>query len=107
MKFGTDCPKCNGMGVKWARLMSEREYMRSTYGEQGAAIRDWNSPTLTAGEQKDNQHCGVAVHDVVSKRRYDAATACHPNVHAEPVHTTDAYTGSETEATKEQQWLIV
>jgi hypothetical protein len=41
------------MGVKWARLMSEREYMRSTYGEQGAAIRDWNSPTLTAGEQKD------------------------------------------------------
>jgi hypothetical protein len=53
MKFGTDCPKCNGMGVKWARLMSEREYMRSMYGERGADIRDWNSPMLTAGEQKD------------------------------------------------------
>ena len=25
MKFGTDCPACKGVGVKWARLVTEQE----------------------------------------------------------------------------------
>lgn len=35
LKFGTSCPACHGIGVKWARLVTEQEAQeRGAYAQQ-------------------------------------------------------------------------
>ena len=51
LKFGTDCPKCHHVGVKWARLVTEEEAKQ--YGDAARRQLRIALDRITEWEERD------------------------------------------------------